>query len=220
MSASPGVAGVKLIFGLGNPGPEYQFSPHNLGFEVIDRLAERHAARVARRQALSLCGRFEWGREEIWLIKPQTFMNLSGAAVREWLVKQNCGPGDFLILADDLDLPLGHLRIRQKGGAAGHHGLESIIGAIGSHAFTRLRIGVGPEREISDPVRYLLTPFRRSERPQVEEIIARAAEAVEAILKDGPAKAMSVYNRRRAAPGDPERPAAAERKISKVRKPE
>ena len=192
---------MKLIFGLGNPGPEFEFSPHNLGFGVVDRLAERHSVRVARKQAHSLCGRFLLQEEEVWLIKPQTFMNQSGTAVREWLAKQGCGPEDMVVIADELDLPWGQLRIRQQGGAAGHHGLESVIESLGTKQFARLRIGVRPEHEIEDPIRYLLTPLRRSRRPELEAIGDRAAEAVEAILQFGAARAMTAFNRRDSASG-------------------
>ena len=144
---------MKLIFGLGNPGPEYEFSPHNLGFGVVDRLAERHAVRVTRKQAQALCGRFECKleskEEEIWLIKPMTFMNQSGVAVREWVAKQGGDAKDLVVIADELDLPWGQLRIRQQGGAAGHHGMESVIESLGTKQFTRLRIGVSPDHAIA-----------------------------------------------------------------------
>jgi PTH1 family peptidyl-tRNA hydrolase len=191
---------VKLIFGLGNPGPEYEFSPHNMGFGVVDRLAGRHSVRVARKQAHSLCGRFELDGEDIWLIKPQTMMNLSGLAVREWVSKQGCAPGDIVIAADEFDLPWGQLRIRQLGGAAGHHGLESVIESLGTRQFTRLRIGVRPEHVMADSIRYLLAPLPRARRVELDAIFDRAADAVEAILKVGAVKAMTEFNRREPAP--------------------
>ena len=190
---------MKLIFGLGNPGPEYEFSPHNFGFAVVDRLAERHSVRVGRKQSHSLCGRLERDEEEIWLIKPQTFMNHSGLAVKEWVTKQGCGFQDIVVVADELDLPWGQLRIRQQGGAAGHHGMESIIESLGTKQFTRLRIGVQPEHAIEDAIGYLLTPVRRSRRPEMEAIVDRAAEAVETILRLGAARAMTAFNRREAS---------------------
>jgi len=187
---------VKLIFGLGNPGPEYEFSPHNLGFSVVDRLAERHSGRVTRKQSHSFCGRCAFEGKEIWLIKPQTFMNHSGLAVREWMTKQEVGPQDILVIADELDLPWGQLRIRQQGGAAGHHGLESVIELLGTKQFTRLRIGVRPDRPVEDSVRYLLTPVGRARRRELDAILDRAADAVDAIGKVGAARAMTVFNRR------------------------
>ena len=187
---------MKLVIGLGNPGPEYHFSPHNLGFAVVDRLAGRRSVRVARKQGHALCGRFRLGEEEIWLIKPQTFMNGSGVAVKEWMAKQGCGPEDLIVVADDLDLQWGGIRVRPKGGSAGHHGLESIVKAIGSQQFLRVRIGVGQERRIEDPVQYLLCPVRRSQRPEMETVVEHAAEAVETILSEGITKAMNQFNRR------------------------
>jgi len=191
---------VKLIFGLGNPGAEYELSPHNLGFGVIDRLAERHNIRVSRKEAESLCGRLTVGGEEVWLVKPQTYMNQSGRAVRQWLARQGCGPQDMIVIADDLDLPWGRLRIRQRGGAGGHHGLESILEAIGSRQFPRVRIGVQPEHEMDDPVRYLLSPVSRAQQPSLRALLDRAADAVAAILTEGTEKAMTTYNRRDSSP--------------------
>ena len=162
---------MRLIVGLGNPGPEYAFSPHNLGFQVVERLAERHAVRLTRRQAQSLCGRYDWGEEEVWLIQPQTFMNRSGQAVRQWLQHRDCSPAELVVVADDLDLPWGILRVRPQGGAAGHHGLESIIEAIGTRQFIRVRIGVCPERKLEDPVEYLLSPLSRARRRTAENAV-------------------------------------------------
>jgi PTH1 family peptidyl-tRNA hydrolase len=210
------MASVKLIVGLGNPGAEYEFSPHNMGFAVVERLANRHAVRLTRKQWQSLCGKLEWsgrhggaGEEStLWLIQPQTFMNLSGAAVKEWLAKTGSTPEEMLVVYDELDLPWGSIRIRPRGGSAGHHGLESIIGSIGSPDFPRLRIGVSPERRGGDPVEYLLSPVKRSLRAEMDEIIDRAADAVEAILNHGVAKAMNQFNKR--TPGA--EPGAAEEK--------
>ena len=189
---------MKLIVGLGNPGPEYEFTPHNLGFAVVDRLAERHSIRLARKQYQSLCGCVRIGDEDAWLIKPQTFMNLSGVAVKEWLAKQDCGPEELLVIADEIDLPWGNIRIRAKGGSAGHHGLESIIAAIASRQFARLRIGVSPEHPITDTVHYLLSPVRRVQRRELEEILDRACDAAETVVKQGPEKAMNLFNRKAA----------------------
>ncbi len=195
------MAPVKLIVGLGNPGAEYDFSPHNLGFRVVDRLAERHSVHLTRKQSKSLCGRLLSGDNEFWLIQPQTFMNLSGAAVKEWLTKENCGPDELLVVYDDLDLPWGAIRIRHKGGAGGHHGIESIIGSIGSQEFARLRIGIAPDRSVADTVEYLLSPIGKSRRREMEEIVDRAAEAVETILRDGTARAMNQFNKRATGAG-------------------
>ena len=204
---------VKLVVGLGNPGAEYEFSPHNMGFGVVERLAERNKVRLSQKRAHSRYGRFSRGREEVWLIQPQTFMNRSGLAVKEWLTKEGCEPQDLIIIADDLDLPWGTLRIRQKGGTAGHHGLESIVEAIGTQQFTRVRMGVAPEHEREDTVDYLLTPVGPSRRPEAKAIWEQAAEAVEMILAVGVEKAMTVVNRRKqATAGSTRRSAGKEKK--------
>jgi PTH1 family peptidyl-tRNA hydrolase len=191
---------VKLIFGLGNPGPEYEFSPHNMGFGVVDRVAERRAVRMGRKQGHALCGKFDLDGREIWLIKPQTMMNLSGLAVREWVKSQGCDPGEILVVADEMDLPWGQLRIRQQGGAAGHHGLESVIESLGTKQFARLRVGVRPDHARADSVRYLLAQAPRSRREEMEAIFDRAADAVEAILRVGTTRAMTEFNRRDSSP--------------------
>jgi PTH1 family peptidyl-tRNA hydrolase len=193
------MAGVKLIVGLGNPGEEYDLSPHNFGFMVVDRLAGRFGVQVSRKQHKSLCAKVELGDSsggEVWLIKPQTFMNLSGASVQEWLSKQECQPQDLVVIADELDLPWGSIRIRLQGSAAGHNGLKSIIGSIGSQQFVRVRIGVRLEHPFADTVDYLLSPMKKAMRAEMDEIAGRAADAVEAILKEGPTKAMNQFNKR------------------------
>jgi len=187
---------MKLVVGLGNPGAEYEFSPHNMGFAVVDRLAERFGVRLDREKAKSRCGRIQVEERAIWLIQPQTFMNLSGESVREWFRKQGCGPEDLLVLADELDLPWGTIQIRQRGGSAGHHGVESIMEAIGTREFVRVRIGVEPETPVEDEVAYLLRPMRRSQREGMDEIVDRAADAAEMILREGVAKAMNRFNQR------------------------
>lgn len=187
---------MKLVVGLGNPGLQYEFSPHNMGFVVVDRLAQRHEVSLSRRKAHSLCGHFLLGSEKVWLIQPQTFMNHSGVAVAEWFRKEGCGPEDLVILADELDLPWGAIQIRQRGGSAGHHGLESIMGTIGTKEFTRVRIGVGLGEKPGDPVAFLLKPMRAAQRKSMARVADRAADAAEMILQEGAAKAMNRFNRR------------------------
>ena len=188
---------MKLVVGLGNPGAEYKHSPHNMGFAVVDRLAERHGVSLDRKRAHSLCARVEIDNQQFWLIQPQTFMNLSGTAVKEWFRKAGCGPADLVVLADELDLPWGTIQIRQRGSSAGHHGLESIMEAIGTKEFVRVRMGVSPDVVLEDPVAYLLRPMRRHQREGMDEFVDRAAEAAEMVLREGAAKAMNRYNRRR-----------------------
>jgi len=195
---------VKLIVGLGNPGIEYQFTPHNLGFLAIDRIADDCGVEVRNRQCRALTARTEIAGEQVLLAKPETFMNLSGISVHDLVVKHEVNPeSDLIVIYDELDFPLGMLRIRQRGSSAGHNGMKSIIGALGTQEFLRIRLGVAPERKIADGVKFVLTPFRKAQLKQVDEVLARAAEATKVILKEGPAAAMNRFNRK-AEPEEPE----------------
>ena len=188
---------MKLIVGLGNPGIEYQFTPHNLGFLVIDRIANDLDVEVRNRQCRALTARAVIADQQILLVKPETFMNLSGLAVAELVRKYEVDPSaDLVLIYDELDLPLGTIRIRQRGSSAGHNGMESVIGALGMQEFLRIRLGIAPDRKISDGVKYVLTPFRKSELKVVDEVIDRAAEAVEVIMTEGPGAAMNRCNRK------------------------
>jgi peptidyl-tRNA hydrolase, PTH1 family len=185
-----------LIIGLGNPGKEYEWSRHNLGFMLIDKLAQDDGISVNRRECSSLLGRGEIAGARTKLVKPQTFMNLSGQAVSCVLAKANAeSPApQLIVISDDLALPLGSIRIRERGTAGGHNGLKSIIAAIGTNEFVRLRIGIQPEHPISDAKRFVLDSFAGSERPVVEEVIALSANAIRTIIRDGALKAMSEFN--------------------------
>jgi PTH1 family peptidyl-tRNA hydrolase len=188
---------VKLIVGLGNPGIEYQFTPHNMGFLAVDEVANRCGVEVRNRQCRALTARAAIAGEEVLLAKPETFMNLSGLSVRELVEKNEIEVRNGLIVIyDELDFSLGTLRIRQRGSSAGHNGLESILNALGTEEFLRIRLGIAPERKIADGVKYVLTPFKKAQLKVVEEVLDRTAEAVEAILKDGPAAAMNRFNRK------------------------
>jgi PTH1 family peptidyl-tRNA hydrolase len=188
---------VKLIVGLGNPGMAYQFTPHNLGFLTIDRIANDRGVEVRNRQCHALTVRTEIGEEQVLLAKPETFMNLSGMAVRELAARHEIRPEiDLIVIYDELDLPLGTIRIRQRGSSAGHNGMKSIIAALGTQEFLRIRLGVSPERKIADGVKFVLTPFRKSQLKRVDEVLDIAAEAVSVILKEGPAAAMNRFNRK------------------------
>jgi PTH1 family peptidyl-tRNA hydrolase len=186
---------VILVVGLGNPGAEYQHSPHNMGFAVVERLALRLGVELTRHRAHALCAAAAVGDKKVWLIQPQTFMNLSGKSVTQWLEIENCGPEDLIVVYDELDLPWGRLQIRQQGGSAGHNGMESIISSIGTRQFPRLRVGVGLQHK-GDPVTYLLKPASLVRRKQMELIADQAAEAVEMMIRDGVARAMNHVNRR------------------------
>jgi len=188
---------VKLIVGLGNPGIEYQFTPHNMGFLAVDRIAEQHGVRVSNRQCRALTGRAVIAEQEVLLAKPETYMNLSGMSVRE-LVREHAvdAAQDLIVIYDELDLPLGAMRIRQRGSSAGHNGMESIIGALGSDEFVRMRLGIGPDHPVKDGVRYVLGQFKKSQYAAVDQELDTAAEAVKVILDEGVAKAMNRFNRR------------------------
>jgi len=185
-----------LIVGLGNPGKEYEWSRHNLGFMLIDKLAHDEGIAVGRRECSSLVGRGEVEGARTKLAKPQTFMNLSGHAVACLLarLKSESPVKQLVVISDDLALPLGRIRIRKRGSAGGHNGLKSIIAAIGTTEFVRLRIGIQPEHPISDPKRFVLDRFSRTERPIVEETLATSADAIRTIIRDGALQAMTKFN--------------------------
>jgi len=189
-----------FIVGLGNPGEQYEWSRHNLGFMLIDKLARDAGIEVRRRECNSLIGRGVLGAAKVQLVKPQTFMNLSGEAVSCLLAKQESvsAAQDLIVISDDLALPLGKIRIRARGSAGGHNGLKSIIGALGTDQFIRLRLGIQPDHPLSNAKRFVLDQIPKASRPEVERILERSAEALGAILQDGVLKAMSIYN------GDPE----------------
>jgi PTH1 family peptidyl-tRNA hydrolase len=189
-------ARMRLIVGLGNPGPEYAWTPHNLGFLALDRLAELAGARVERPEAKSLLGRGRLAGHEVLLAKPQTFMNVSGLAVRDLLARFECDPAETIVLLDDVALPWGMIRVRERGTAGGHNGLKSIIGALGTMEFTRVRMGVQPEHPVDDLADYVLRPMRRAVMESAAEMLDAAAEAVQAILADGVGRAMTRFNRR------------------------
>lgn len=188
---------MKLIVGLGNPGIEYQFTPHNLGFLAIDEIAERNGARVSNRFCRALTARTSLEGQEVVLAKPETYMNLSGVSVRELVEKLEIAPEkDLVVLYDELDLPFGTLRIRERGRSAGHNGMESILGSLGTQEFVRIRLGVGPGHPLSDGASYLLAPMKKSRLAEAVPMIDTAADAVGVILKDGVSAAMNRFNRK------------------------
>jgi peptidyl-tRNA hydrolase, PTH1 family len=188
---------VKLIVGLGNPGIEYQFSPHNVGFLAIDRIAGNLGVEVRNRQCRAQTARTIIADQMVLLAKPETFMNLSGVSVRELLREYDATPeSDLIVIQDELDFPLGTLRLHRRRSSAGHNGIESIIGALGTQDFLRIRVGVAPERKVSDGAEYLLAPMRKQDLAVVDGMLDTAAEAVKMILKDGPDAAMNRFNRK------------------------
>jgi len=188
---------VKLIVGLGNPGIEYQFTPHNLGFLAVDRIAEQCGVVVNNRHCRALTGRARIGNEDVVLAKPDTFMNLSGMSVRELIEKYEAQPeSDLVLLYDELDLPFGTLRVRPRGRSAGHNGVESVIGSLGTQEFTRIRMGVAPDHPVGDGARYVLSQFKKAQYPVVDQVLDAAAEAVKVILAEGVQAAMNRFNRK------------------------
>ncbi|HVS20815.1 MAG TPA: aminoacyl-tRNA hydrolase [Pyrinomonadaceae bacterium] len=187
---------MRLIVGLGNPGAEYEWSRHNLGFMLIDKLASDAAAAVRRRECRSLVGSAAIESVRVRLAKPQTLMNLSGEAVACLIAKYDLPDvsSSLIVISDDLALPFGAIRLRARGSAGGHNGLKSIIAAIGTNEFIRLRIGIQPDHTIEDAKSFVLDEFRRGQRREVREVLERSTEALRAVLRDGIAKAMSLYN--------------------------
>ena len=192
---------MRLVVGLGNPGPEYEWTPHNLGFLAVDALAQRAGIRVTRPEAKSLIGRGTVAGHEVILAKPQTMMNLSGVAVGILAERHECEPADLIVLIDEVDLPWGMLRIRDKGRNSTHNGLQSIISALGTDEFVRIRLGVRPEKIWGDRKDYLLETMSREELQIAEEMAVQAADAVESVLTEGVEKAMSRFNRK-VSPGE------------------
>ncbi len=195
---------MRLIVGLGNPGIEYAWTPHNLGFLAVDRLAEAGGVRVERPEAKSYIGRGSLSGEDVVLAKPQTMMNLSGLAVRELLDRLEIGPNELIVLWDEVALPWATVRVGVEGSAGGHNGAKSVIGALGTQEFCRVRLGVQPDHPVGDLAAYVLHPMRRGEMELAAETVELAAQAVEMILKEGPAKAMNQFNRRNASPENTE----------------
>lgn len=191
---------MRLIVGLGNPGAEYEQTPHNMGYLAVDVLAERAGVEMRNRRGRALTARARIGDEEVLLVKPETFMNLSGNSVRELAAQLEAEGGfeagrDLIVIYDELDFPLGTVRIRERGSSGGHNGAESVIGAVGPE-FVRIRVGIGPEHEVSDGAKYVLTTWKKKDLAAVGEALERAADAAEMIVKQGTAAAMNRFNRR------------------------
>jgi PTH1 family peptidyl-tRNA hydrolase len=188
-----------LVAGLGNPGEEYRSTPHNLGFLVVDRLAERHGIRIHRKDSKAFVGLGEIEGRTVMLAKPQTFMNLSGTSLQPLMEKHAIPPSELLVIYDELDLPWMAVRIKPKGSAAGHKGMTSVIRSLGTSEIARVRIGIHPGHPLGSGAEFVLAPFKRSQEKELEELIDYAADAVRSIIAEGVEKAMTKYNRR--APG-------------------
>ncbi len=188
---------MRLIVGLGNPGREYAATRHNVGFMALDRLAREIGVTVEKKMFKALVGRGQINSEKVMLAKPQTYMNLSGGAVSALMNWHKLTPKDLVVIYDDLDLPPGKLRIRPDGGSGGHKGMRSIIQALGTENFCRIRVGIGkPQQPGLESVDYVLSRFNGDDMEKVGEAIEQAVEAAFCIVRDGTEKAMNLYNRR------------------------
>ena len=183
---------MKLIVGLGNPGKAYSNSRHNVGFRCVDRFARLNHIPLTRRQQRAKAGTGVVAETEVVVAKPRTFMNLSGEAVGRLVRRFGLPLEDLLVIHDDLDLPLGKVRIRQRGGSAGHKGVQSIIASLGSQDFPRIRVGIG--RPDGDEISYVLSDFTAEEKQVIEEAVSTAADAIHCILAEGIEAAMNRYN--------------------------
>ena len=184
---------MKVVVGLGNPGAQYANTPHSVGFEVVDRIAEScGAAWEEKRQFKCLMAKANFAGQGVLLVKPQTFMNLSGESVAPVVKYHNATAADLLVVQDDIDIAVGRIRIRKGGTCGGHNGIRNIIERLGTQDFARLKIGVGKDR--SNVVGHVLGKFDPETRKVMDQVVADAASAVEAVLRDGPDRAMNAYN--------------------------
>jgi peptidyl-tRNA hydrolase, PTH1 family len=188
---------MQLIVGLGNPDPEYQWTPHNLGFMAVDELANRGGIRVERPEGKALVGKGKLAGEDVLLAKPQTYMNLSGISVRELLEKYELGPADLLVMWDEVQLPFGTIRIDRKGSGGSHNGANSVISAVSTQEFSRIRLGCGPDHPLSSRKEFVLRPMKKAELEVAAEMVGKAGDAVEMILEKGIEPAMNIFNRRK-----------------------
>lgn len=184
------------IAGLGNPGTRFDSTPHNIGFWVVDELARRNSIRIAKSESQTLTGAGQIQDRPVILVKPQTFMNLSGTGLGAVLKFRNLTGESLVVVHDELDLPWTALRIKTNGSAAGHNGVKSIIAALKTDAFIRVRVGVRPSFPIRDAAEYVLAPLGREMKEEAGEVVSYAADAVESVIAEGAEKAMAKFNRR------------------------
>jgi PTH1 family peptidyl-tRNA hydrolase len=187
---------MNLVVGLGNPGKEYSLSKHNIGFMVVDELANRLGVSLNKIGFTSVYGEALVEEKKIIFLKPRTYMNRSGKAVSEFVGFFKILPGDVILVYDEMDLPLGNLKIKVGGGSAGHKGIESIITALGDDSFTRVRVGIGKPGQKSETVNHVLSKFQKDEKKIVEDALGRAADAVLEIMARGVESAMNKFNRK------------------------
>jgi peptidyl-tRNA hydrolase, PTH1 family len=184
------------LVGLGNPGVRYQETPHNLGFRIVDELGKRHFIRISKNEGIALTGDGKIRNYNVLLVKPQTFMNNSGAGIHAILKSHKLTNKDLIVVYDELDLPWTALRIKKAGSAAGHNGVKSIIAALKTDVFTRVRVGIRPNHPVEDAAAYVLAPFERELREDVSEVVSYTADAIEFIIAEGAIRAMAKFNRR------------------------
>ena len=183
-----------FLLGLGNPGPRYALTRHNLGFRVVDALASGRGVGRWRRGETLARSEFELGPTRVFLVKPETYMNLSGRAAAELRFEFGAEPGEFLVVVDDIALPLGSVRLRARGSDGGHNGLKSIIAELGSMDFPRVRLGIGPVPPEMEAADFVLSPFSTDEESAVEALISRAVRCAETVVEGGLERAMGVFN--------------------------
>ena len=188
---------MQIIVGLGNPGKEYEHTRHNAGFDALDRLADKHGITIKTKKFQALIGDGTINGKRVILMKPQTFMNLSGNAVREIANFYNLTSDDFIVIYDDIDLDVGSIRVRAKGSAGGHNGIKSIIANLGDDKFNRVRVGVGAKKENSDLVDHVLGQMSKTDRKEFEDALDKAVAAVEETLENGIMSAMNKYNEKK-----------------------
>ncbi|MBI5083517.1 MAG: aminoacyl-tRNA hydrolase [Acidobacteria bacterium] len=185
-----------VVVGLGNPGPEYENTPHNLGFLAVDRLAARQNVRMSRLECRAVTGLGTVEGRPALLAKPQSFMNLSGQPVKGLLEKYGLKPDRLILIYDEMDLPWQAMRIRPKGSAAGHNGVSDVIRCLGTEEFARLRLGIHPGRPVRDGAKFVLAPFKGGQKKELDELLDKASAAVESMIAQGVDKAMAAFNRR------------------------
>ncbi len=183
-----------LVVGLGNPGLRYERTRHNLGFMLVDLMARMFQTQVKREECRAQVGRAAIENKAVELVKPQTFMNLSGESISCLLKKENRSAENLIVIVDDLALPFGSIRVRPKGSAGGHNGLKSIIACLRTEEFIRLRIGIQPEHPINDTKKFVLENFSKTDAEKLNDILERSADAVYSVIRDGIEKAMAQYN--------------------------
>jgi len=188
---------VKYIIGLGNPGGEYDHTKHNMGFEVVKHLAKENDISVDQKMHFSLLGRGKIAGQDVTLILPQTFMNLSGNAVGELFSHEVKDVKDIIVICDDINIGLGRVRLKKQGSPGGHHGLASIIHKLGTDDFPRLKVGIATEVHKGDITKYVLTPFKRHEKRNVDHTIALAVDTITCMLENGMDAAMNKFNKKK-----------------------